>query len=73
MAFEAFPTKINKTFNINDKEVETMLDNYKVPFPYKIFQPPGLKIAIEALKTMQTTGTAVTYTTYVNHLFMEAS
>ena len=50
-----------------------MLDNYKVPFLYKIFQHPGLKIAIEALKTMQMTGTAVTYTMYVNHLSMEAS
>ena len=73
MAFEAFPTKRNKMFNIYDKEVETMLDNYKVPFPYKIFQHPGLKIAIEALKAMQTTGKAVTYTIYVNHLSMEAS
>ena len=60
-------------FNIYDKEVETMLDNYKVPFLYKIFHHPGLKIAIEALKTMQTTGTAVTYNIYVNHLSMEAS
>ena len=48
-----------------------MLDNYKVTFLYKIFQHPGLKISIEVLKTMQTTGASVTYTMYVNHLSME--
>ena len=43
MEFEAFPTNINKMFNIYDKEVEKIIDNYKVPFIYKKFQHPGLK------------------------------
>ena len=43
MEFEAFPTNRNKMFNIYDKEVEKILDNYKAPFLYKILHHPGLK------------------------------
>ena len=50
-----------------------MLDNSKVRFLYKRVHHPGLKISIEVLKTMQKTGTAVTYTMSVNHLYTEVS
>ena len=73
MVFEAFLTHSEKIFNIYNKEGDPMLDNDKVKFLFKISHHLGLKITIEALKTMHTTGTAVTHTMAVNHLYTEVS
>ena len=50
-----------------------MLDNAKMRFSKKRVHHPGVKRAIQALKTMQTTGATVTYIMYVNQLSMELS
>jgi hypothetical protein len=71
--FETFLTQMEKMFNIYEKEGEPMLDSAKVRFLYKSVQHPCLEAAIESLKTMQSTGTNVTYTMAANHLATEVS
>ena len=45
-----------------------MAEDAKIRFLFKRIQHSGLQAAIEALKTQQIAGTAVTYTMAANHL-----
>ena len=68
MSFETFLTQCQRMFNIFDKEGEGMSEEAKVRFLFRKIEHPGLRSSIEALKALETTGTAVTYTTAANHI-----
>lgn len=68
MTFESFLTNCQKMFNIYKHEDEPLTEEAKVRYLFKRVQHPGLQNAIEALKTQQTLGTVITYTTAANHL-----
>jgi hypothetical protein len=68
MTFESFLTNCQKMFNIYQHEDEPLTEDAKVRYLFKRVQHPGLQNAIEALKTQQTLGTVITYTTAANHL-----
>ncbi len=45
-----------------------MAEEAKVRFLFRKTEHPGLRSSIEALKALETTGTAITYTTAANHI-----
>jgi len=55
-------------FNNFEKEGEGMAEEAKVRFFFRKVEHPGLRSSIEALKALETTGTAITYTTAANHI-----
>jgi len=68
MNFETFLTQCPKMFNIFEKEGEAMAEEAKVRFLFRKIEHQGLRNSIEALKALETTGTAITYTTAANHI-----
>jgi hypothetical protein len=68
MTFESFLNQCQKMFNIFEKEGEEMSEEAKVRFLFKKVEHAGLRSSIDALKALETTGQAITYTMAANHL-----
>ena len=68
MSFETFLTQYQRTFNIFDKEGEGTAEEAKICFLFRKIKHPGLQTSIEALKALETTWSAITYTTAANHI-----
>ena len=70
LSFEVFLSKVQKMFNIFEKQKEEMTEEAKVRFLLKKCLAPGLKESVAALKTRISTAPAgtVTFTMAANHL-----
>ena len=68
ISFEIFLTQSQKFFNIYKKEGEEMSNEAKVRFLFRKVQHAGPHSSIDDLKSLQTTGTTISYNMAANHL-----